>query len=176
MGKRILKLTLIIIFTSGVLLGYINVNKAAANHKSLPSSKNGTEQSIPFKCIYSGFLINYTNKIEQGFLPRSDVIFDTKEQWEAFQKKYLYNDIAIYYIFNYSINFTKQSLIYHPIVSAKQDVYSMANKITKITKDNYGLKYDIEDMNISVSSLNDTNFLFTSIIAIDKKYLRDIKK
>lgn len=178
MRKRILNLALVIIFISTFFLGCSNVNRLAIQNSGigLMSTNDWTEQSIPFKCVYSGFLINYTNKIEQGFLPRKDIIFDTKEKWDAFQKEFLHDDSAINYVFNYPIDFTKQSLIYHPIVSAKQGVYSTANKITKITKQNNELKYDIEDMNISISSLHDTDFLFASIIAIDNEYLKDINK
>lgn len=176
MRKKILNLAVIIIFTTAILLGCSNENKITASNRNLLSSNNNPEQSIPFKCVYSGFLINYTNNTEQGFLPRDDVFFNTKEQWENFQKKYLSDDAAVYYVFNYPIDFTKQSLIYHPIISAKQGVYSTANKVTRITKYNNKLKYDIEDMNISVSSTHDIDFLFTSIIAIDKEYLEDIKK
>ncbi|ERI93877.1 hypothetical protein HMPREF1982_01379 [Clostridiales bacterium oral taxon 876 str. F0540] len=178
MMKKLLNLVLIVIFTSTFFLGCSNINKPSAENNiiGLANTNDGTEQNIPFKCVYSGFLINYTNKIEQGFLPRKDIIFDTKEKWEAFQKEYLHDNAAINYIFNYPIDFSKQSLIYHPMVSAKQGVYSTASKVTKITKQNNELKYDIEDMNISVSSLKDTDFLFVSIIAVDKEYLKNIKK
>ncbi|ERI93373.1 hypothetical protein HMPREF1982_01797 [Clostridiales bacterium oral taxon 876 str. F0540] len=165
MKKRILIWGLILILISAVLLGCGKADRLAAS--------GNTEINIPFKCVYSGFLINYTDKLEQGFLPRKDIIFSTKEQWEAFKKQYLQYNSAINYVFNYSIDFTKQSLIYHPIVSAKQGVYSTASKVTKITKHNNELKYDLENLDVSVSSLHNTDFLFASIIAVDKKYIEN---
>lgn len=90
MKNKFFKFSLIAVFLAAILLGIssldVKIASAISSKKTTLSNKVSAPKSIPFKVVYSGFLVNNTTKVEQGVLPRKDIIFNTSKDWEAFKK------------------------------------------------------------------------------------------
>jgi len=84
-----------------------------------------TEKTVPFRNLYAGFVLENNTTLKLGGLPTGDVLLDTKKDWDAFVSKYLKNSADLEKELP-SIDFTKDSVLYHSDSADKQNSFAAA--------------------------------------------------
>ncbi len=85
-----------------------------------------TEKTVPFRNLYAGFVLENNTTLKLGGLPTGDVLLDTKKDWDAFESKYLKNSADLEKELPSSIDFAKDSVLYHSDSADRQNSFAAA--------------------------------------------------
>jgi len=138
------------------------------------STNTAIKTGISFQYAFSGFVDMKSTIYDY---PAGTIIFSTDSEWTAFKGKYLSYSIP-YSGYNVDpIDFTKQSVIYYSIISAKPDSYAIAYQIDNIQIQSKKLiintKFFENNFNIMIANLNNIYHRFVIAVTVDKKDLTD---
>lgn len=84
-----------------------------------------TEKTLAYRNLYAGFVLENNSSLKIGNLPTGDVLLGTKKDWDAFVSKYLKNSADLTGELP-SIDFTKDSVLYHSDSAQKQGAFAAA--------------------------------------------------
>jgi hypothetical protein len=102
-----------------------------------------TDGTVPYRNLYAGFVNEFGKNSDKGsYLPTGDVLLSTEKEWDAFYNKYLQLNMSVNYsnipgIYTKNFDFSRNSVLYHSELSAKEDVYSYAYPIDRVVVENH---------------------------------------